>query len=64
MEIDRFYRYKHPFTVAYIDLDNFKTVNDQFGHATEDDALCTVATYAKNINMQCRTTQYGRVNNN
>jgi GGDEF domain-containing protein len=32
MEIDRSQRYKHPFTLAYIDLDNFKTLNDQFGH--------------------------------
>jgi len=27
-EINRFRRYKHPFTIAYIDIDNFKTVND------------------------------------
>ncbi len=27
-EIDRSQRYKHPITLAYIDLDNFKTTND------------------------------------
>jgi diguanylate cyclase (GGDEF)-like protein len=32
MEIDRARRYGHTFTVAYFDVDNFKTVNDQMGH--------------------------------
>jgi hypothetical protein len=36
MELDRSRRYKHPFTLVYIDLDNFKQVNDKFGHMEGD----------------------------
>lgn len=49
-EISRATRYGHPFSVAYFDLDDFKTVNDQYGHTTGDLLLQTVVeSVRKNI---------------
>jgi len=39
MEIRRAARYQHPFSVAYIDLDRFKEVNDSYGHEAGDRLL-------------------------
>lgn len=46
-EIERARRHAHPFTITYLDLDNFKAVNDQLGHAAGDAALCRFADIAK-----------------
>lgn len=42
-EIMRSLRYGHPFTLAYIDVDDFKVINDRFGHAEGDAFLKLVA---------------------
>ena len=41
--IERLAREELPGTVMFIDLDNFKSLNDQLGHERGDEALCIVA---------------------
>jgi diguanylate cyclase (GGDEF)-like protein len=43
LEILRAQRYHHPLTLAYIDLNNFKQVNDTYGHKMGDEALRALA---------------------
>ncbi len=42
-EIERCRRYKHPFTLAFLDCDNFKYINDHFGHQAGDAFLRKLA---------------------
>jgi len=60
MEINRARRYERPFTVVCIDLDNFKTVNDCFGHSTGDILLRLVArTIQQNIRVTDTVARLG-----
>ncbi len=54
-ESRRLNRYKRPFSLVYIDLDNFKSVNDQLGHTTGDRLLETVA---RTIKANTRPTDH------
>jgi len=46
-ELLRSERYNHVFSIAYIDCDNFKTVNDTMGHAAGDALLNSIANILK-----------------
>lgn len=52
-EIKLFDRYQHSFTLAYFDLDNFKMVNDWFGHSVGNRLLRLIA---QTIQNKVRTT--------
>lgn len=59
-EVKRSHRYGLPFTVAYIDLDNFKGINDRFGHRIGDQLLVTVvSTFLANIRSTDILARFG-----
>jgi two-component system cell cycle response regulator len=52
-EIQRAKRYKHTLAIIMIDIDNFKQVNDIYGHPAGDEVIIKVSRTLRNI---CRTT--------
>ncbi len=40
LAVERALRAQQPVTLAYLDLDNFKWLNDKLGHSAGDEALC------------------------
>ena len=48
MEIDRSHRYGHPLSLLLVDVDDFKSVNDTFGHLVGDNILAAVGNALRN----------------
>lgn len=52
-EIQRARSYQYNFSLVFLDIDNFKSVNDNYGHTRGDEVLIT---FAKRIMSDLRTT--------
>jgi diguanylate cyclase (GGDEF)-like protein len=51
-ELQRARRYDLPLTLVSIDVDDFKTINDHYGHAAGDVVLCAVSEVLRHITRE------------
>ncbi len=59
-EVERAARYERPLSVAFVDIDHFKVVNDSYGHAAGDIVLRGVAqTLGSNLRASDMIGRYG-----
>ena len=59
-EVTRYKRYKTPLNLAVIDIDNFKSINDRFGHLAGDKVLNVIAqTLQKSIRNADYIARFG-----
>lgn len=50
---------KRPFTLILIDVDNFKTINDMYGHLFGDHILVEISSMLKNFSSNCQVGRIG-----
>jgi len=59
-EIYRSHRYRHPLTLMMCDIDDFKRINDAYGHQAGDEVLCQMsALFRSNMRTSDMVARYG-----